>query len=74
LREGGEELAGLGQHNCGASVLAILCFCFLARQAHKMFWGALKQGKILDSADSFSVLNKHVSSLVPKKLQKLHKH
>ena len=32
-----------------------------------MFWGALKQGKILDNADSFSVSNKHVSSLVPKK-------
>ena len=31
-----------------------------------MIWGALKQGKILDNADSFSVSNKHVSSLVPK--------
>ena len=40
-----------------------------SRRALKTFWGALKQGKILDNADSFSASNKHVSSLVPKKLQ-----
>ena len=39
----------------------------MSTQLIKMLWEAPKQGKILDNADSFSVSNKHVSSLVPKK-------